>query len=459
MSYYIQDNVAVIETKEKSILVLLKGGDNNVISYQGKRLSEWRILKTFNDEQSYYNYISEICFDDIKSGNIKIASHINKDFDGYYDKVISAFERYDKAFKSRIISDVELSPLMVEINNASTENNLDAFKLFKTKVSELIYSLENDMIKKNFKLTNQDGNYSRISSIIFVEDFKRYKELFNSLFKGVNYTNEKTDNYIEFIKNYKGKTLEECCLDLNFCEKITKDFIDDNWRGENPLYYYTKALDIPYENFKTLFISNPNSILKAFKDDFKYLVKSYPGYIKQIREDGYVKDFKVALKNFSDKYYEKDAKVILEYFKNISNEELDKMQNEKELQRELKINGAKDEFIKLWNNIEKTIYYKNTHEKFPRELKEMKNLIELGDLKVQDFYINSSNSLLYSFDENSIKRKISNQSKKNQKAIENGFKYIAENFSEYLSDKDKEVIKNLFEIKAKEKEVKSIELN
>ena len=98
MSHFIQDNQVVIETAENRFILFIKGGDNNVTSFDNKRLSSWHFQGIYSSEAHYMNFISEIMMSAISGGSWQFKSLKNTSLNSteYFERQKKVEDAYIK---------------------------------------------------------------------------------------------------------------------------------------------------------------------------------------------------------------------------------------------------------------------------------------------------------------------------------------------------------------------------
>jgi len=359
MSHFIQDNQVVIKTADEKIILLIKGGDNNVSSARtNKRCTSWYLQGVFPNENEYMAFVEVILLSDISGGSWQFQSLKNKSFKGFREYENTIINRFERALKSALYLDWKIS-------DVKTEN----VAMFKRDIEYLIE-------KNNFSLNDEDGFPIGIKYFLVSYDKEVTPEqrAIENL-KERNYSQKDSDfqngKYIEFCKKYSDGKLEELINDVHFCASFAK--FNLRWSGPismllRSVINYQSSNEMDFACFNIITNQNEHNVklvLDIYDSDIELLLSKYPRQMETLSKLDSFKNRCLVLidKAKSDKYdngrYTKNYNAIVSADYKMYKEQIDIKINEN-------LSKAKDEFIKNWNDLIASCWYKNTNERLPR---------------------------------------------------------------------------------------------
>lgn len=439
MSHYIQDNQAVVFTADKKFLLFTKGGDNNVFSFDNKRCTSWSFHATFDNEEEYNKYITDLMMSDVAGGSWQFASLKNKSFHGYTEYEKTVYKRFEKALKYPLISQWKLS-------DVSTEN-----------IYEFENSLKSLFREKKISLNDESGVETNLGIIWSYKDGVSKEEAgvkrLNSRRKHTKHDGE--EEYRDFCFKYSDKPLSEVINDVIFCSSMVK--FKKNWSNSiSLLEIYRSPMetkDFSFANFNILVNSNENTIVDLLSSyHIDRLLKRYPIQFETL----------MCLSTFNDrvekviaKEKEKESDYNLkrwqENLEEIQNANYKVLKEKQELEIEEELGKAKDNFIEAWNDLVRRCYFKNTNEQLPRFMTILKESMSTDAFTLQDVKDECNNNFL------GVISNYENQYKKNQSAIKKAFKELINEYTLLFNQESIDALCDYFGFEKPNKAIKAIE--
>lgn len=428
MSSFVQDNQAVIKTADEKIILLIKGGDSNLCSGQtNRRVTSWYIQGVFPNESEYMAFVEVILFSDVNGGSWKFNSLRNKTFEGFREYENTIINRFEKAFKSALITDWKISDV--------TTQNVAMFKS----------DMENLLKKNNYSLNDEDG-YSvgiRYFLVSYDKEVTPEQRALESLKE--KYYSKQSDfqngKYIEFCKKYSDGKIEELINDVHFCAAFAKFNI--SWSG--PVSMLLKSVlseqttnEMDFACFNIIanqYEHNVKLILSLYDCDIEVLMSKYPRQMETLTK---LDSFKNRCLVHIETEKQKESDYSLNRFTNnyelMFNADYKKYKEQIDIKINEKLGNAKDEFIKNWNDLIASCWYKTTNERLPR----IANNIDIA-FKTNTFTIES---IKEDCEENFKEVLVHNerQYEKNQKAIKKVFQDLVSKYTVLFSENSIELL-------------------
>lgn len=420
MSHFIQDNQAVVKTMDGKVMLLLKGGDNNVSSgASNKRCTSWSIAGVYESEEDYKTFIEIIMLGGVSGGSWQFNSLKNKSFKGFTEYENIVFNRFNKALDNA----VELHWKISDVNTSNVH-------LFKKE-------LENSLEANKFTLNNQDGINVGLRYFIYSWDSKEASPEENALkdLKVKKFEKPTDGKYEKFCKTYAKSEKKDIVNDVVFCRSFVN--FDKTWSGSidflSSIDDMMIASSVKFSSFNILTMGNKKAVkqlLSSWESDIERLLERHPENLQTLV--GLSKFFEMAsevIKEESEieKYnsvekFEKNLKTIV----NANYRELIDAKKREILEIEDK---SKDKFVSLWNDLIENSWYKNTNQKLPNNLNVLNQLFSYKTFSLEEI----ENSCCDNFDK--IIYNHQNQMKKNKKAIKDVFEVLIREYTQLFSDK------------------------
>ena len=404
MSHFIQDNQAVVKTADNRILLFIKGGDNNCFSYDNKRVTSWHLQNTFSNEDEYNDFITEIMMSDISGGSWQFNSLKNKIFDGYTQYENTIYSRFDKALKNAITTtDWKISDITVE-NIYDFENAL--MKLFRSR---------------NISLKDESGCEAQGLGFIwsYTDDVTKEAAGLNRLEKRKGFKlRDGNKEYKIFCQKYSDKYLTELINDVRFCSDITK--FDKNWNKSISVLEKLNGTittdNVDFACFNILTNSNEATVRDLLSSH--YIDTMLVDYPKQFETLKCLNQFHQKVKNIleSEKSNDYSLKRFKENYKKIIDANYTQLKADKKVKIEDIESNSKDKFVETWNGLIDDCWFKQTNERLPRKVKELKFAIDTNTFTLNEIKKQCNN------DFRNIITKHQHQQKKNQPVIKKIFK-------------------------------------
>lgn len=435
MSYYIQDDLIVVETSDNKLMLFIKGGDNNVSSSESnKRCSDLHLQGVFENEDDFINEIDLYLADAFAGGSWQVNSLRNKSFSTFFEHDYLVLSKFKTALKRRVETSWSLKDV--------TLDNIHKFQ------NALFSVIDN---KKSSILKNQDGR--TIYGLGFIWSYDKDKTAEELGLKRLEVRKRDANKYIGYgslITKYKDCSDIELLNDIEFIKSFIK--FQKDYDGIISLLLKMEVSqiirDYDYEKFKVIFTNS--FIVKRLLDSFdiKQLLRLYPFCFEQLVSDSSFNDevnklIENTTCNYDKGRYEENKKLIFDANYSSLKDEFDELIN-------MQLTSAKDNFIDAWNNIVDFCFYKQTNTKIPKLLEDIKSYIKTNTFKVEDCLFSEKK---FEKDEKYIsigsefKRLPShhfNQYKKNQKAVVEAVKYLINEHSNlFIENGKKEIVEHL----------------
>lgn len=429
MSHYIQDTQAVVKTLDSKYLLFTKGGDNNVSSNtSNKRCTSWWCNGVFESKEAYDIYIDVVEQGDINGGMWQFQSLKNKTFNGFTEYDVTAFKRFDRAFKSAKEIDWNLS----DVN----EDNI-------TKFEAAIVSL---FEANNISLKDQDGDRTYPYICSMYDKDEKYKKGVEKLNRFLDFTDQViTPGYREFCYKWANKTTKECFEDVEFCSELTK--YRDSWNGFSYLKYNSYNLTV--KHIHALFDERKEKLLDLYERDIEQMLKNYPElFTEYLKYSNFFKKAEgIVLELEKVDKYSHAREALGQYKAFIDGINLDYIKEKKEVKKREKAE-APILFVKTWNSLVKNTYYKTTNTIIARDIENLNKCYATGNVDLSEIYDKCEHNFY------SIVGNHGNQYKKNKKIIQELANLLVTKYSELLDKRSIVVLSDYFCISTPKREAK-----
>ncbi len=374
MSHFIQDNQIVVKTADNRILLFIKGGDNNCFSYDNKRVTSWYLQNTFSNEDEYTHFITELMMTDISGGSWQFNSLKNKTFNGYTQYENTIYSRFDKALKNALVT------TDWKISDVNTSN---------------IYDFENALMKlfrsKNISMNDESG--SEVQGLGFIwsytDDVTKEESGLNRLQKRKGFKQKDgSKEYKTFCQKYSDKPLAELINDVKFCSDITK--FDKNWNKSISVLENLRGTkstnDVDFACFNILVNSNERTVRDLLGSHYiDALLEDYPIQFETLKcLDQFHQKVKNILESEKSNEFDYDLKRFKEVHEKITDANYIQLKADKKVKIEDIESNAKDKFIETWNDLIASSWFKQTNERLPRKVTELKKAIDTNTFTLDE---------------------------------------------------------------------------
>ncbi len=405
MSHFIQDNQIVIKTVDNWFLLLIKGGDNNCYSMDNKRVTSWHLHASFQNEEQYQAYITQVIMSDISGGSWQFNSLKNKSFTGFTQYEYTVYNRFDKALKTALLlTDWKISDV--------TAKN--------------IYSFEQDILSlmRSYNLPMKNESGIEASSLKFMWS---YKDDITKEECGLNFLqkekqiqlDEENKDYKSFCSKYHDKNVNTLINDIEFCSK----FVEFNLTCKDSISLLKSVSNnsigsVDYACFNILIFRNKKTLFNLLNTYYiDSLLETYPTLFQTIN---CIKTFHSDIKDIINEQKQKDkdyySKKFEENYMKIVNADYTSLIAIKKTEQEKLLSNAKSEFIDTWNDLIDTCFYKQTNTRLTDRVNKLRKHLDTNTFTLEDIKTECNNNFIKVID------KHEHQYKKNQVVIKKVFK-------------------------------------
>jgi len=380
MSHFIQDDLAAIQT-QIGLFVFVKGGDNNVTSsFTNRRLSQWSFLGKFKHTHDALLWGAVTALSEVSGGGWKIHSHKNKTFKGIAGIEKAWFKRWKKAINNPIDrNNLDFDDYHLDMNIYSVTSAIQGLRALGEVFDAALR-------EKGHRMSNEDQvpigcGIATLYKIDYSPDvpfhptkgqIERVQSRVDSILgDGIIPASTATDEHIEFLEKWAGIGCKNVILVPEFYGIASRVM---GYFGIFRVFEQKEAVMIPMT--EALFVAYFEGIKTFLQRSNYWAVSNFVGdYITEPEQAPLYKLFEnfpkevaaaAARTKLFDAFADGVTKVpFLSEIQSSFRRDVDVKEAEKQKRvQQIRID-APAQFSRLWNDIEKFAWYKNTSQVLP----------------------------------------------------------------------------------------------